>query len=134
MDASPYQEPQRRGPFCQHCGYDLSQTMRGSSCPECGASNRSQEEGSNTAAVAALVLGILGLVTGCVGVILGPIAIWMGNGALAAVREGRAPQSSADLAKAGKVCGIIATVLWGLAVLFYIALFAIGFAGSGSWP
>ena len=109
------------------------QPTHGSPHPEFVTDYQTHEHGSNGGAVAALVLGILALVTGC-GIILGPIAIVIGNNAVVAAREGRAPASSAGLATAGKICGIVATCLGGLVLLFYLLIMVIGLAGGGFGP
>ena len=117
MDASPSDQPRRRGPFCQRCGHDLGQPLSGSPCSECGAHTGPIDEGGNTMAVIAIVLGILAFVTGCFGIVLAPLAYIFGDRALDAARNGRAPESSAGLAKAGKVCGIVAMWLWTIGVI-----------------
>ena len=74
-----------------------------------------------------LVLGILGLV------ICGPlgIAAWiMGSGDLKAMDAGTMDPSGRGNTNAGKICGIIATVLMALAVLIFGALFVLGFAAG----
>ncbi len=59
-------------------------------------------------AVVVLVLGILSLVL-CQ--VLGPVAWVMGNSELASIDAGRRPPENRGLAMAGKVIGIVATVL-----------------------
>jgi uncharacterized membrane protein YjgN (DUF898 family) len=73
-----------------------------------------------------LVLGILSLV---VCQILGPIAWVMGNNELAGIDAGRRPPQNRGTAQAGRILGIISTVLMiiGIALLFVflvIGLFA----------
>jgi hypothetical protein len=61
-----------------------------------------------------LVLGILGLL------ICGPlgIAAWvMGNNAIAEIDRNPAGYSNRGQVQAGRICGIIATVLWAIGVL-----------------
>jgi hypothetical protein len=70
-----------------------------------------------------LVLGILGLV--CCGV-LGPIAWVMGNNALAEVDAAPGVYTNRSTINAGRICGIIATVLLGLGVAFFIFSFLVG--------
>jgi len=76
-----------------------------------------------------LVLGILSLV---VCGLLGPVAWSMGNNA---VREMNANQAveyrNRGNVTAGRVCGIIGSVLLAIQVLFFIFFFAV-LAGSGS--
>lgn len=74
-------------------------------------------------AVAILVLGILSL-TVCAA--LGPVAWVMGNKELARVAAGEVSPEGVGMVNAGKVCGIIGTVLLGLTALW--VLFVFGFA------
>lgn len=64
---------------------------------------------------AVLTLGILSIVLGwwCLGLILGPIAWAMGNKDLAAMRAGRLDPDGESLTNAGRICGIIGTILGG---------------------
>lgn len=65
-------------------------------------------------AVTVLVLGILGLV---VCQILGPFAWYLGNKEVDAIDAGRRPPENRGMAVAGRVLGIIGTVLLGLGLL-----------------
>ena len=70
-----------------------------------------------------LVFGILGIV------MCGPLAVaaWvMGHGDLKAMDAGAMDPSGRSTTSAGKVCGIIGTILWGLGMLAWIALLALG--------
>lgn len=67
----------------------------------------------------ALVLGILGLVL-CG--FLGPFAWYVGHNEVKAIDAGKRPPENRSTANAGKILGIIGTVLLGLAVLFGIAM------------
>jgi len=67
-----------------------------------------------------LVLGILSLV---VCAICGPIAWAMANRDLAAMNSGLMDPSGMEQTKAGKICGIIGTVLLILGVVFGIIYF-----------
>ena len=74
-----------------------------------------------------LVLGILGLV------VCGPlgIAAWiMGSGDLKAIDAGTMDPSGRSSTNAGRICGMIGTILFGLQVVFIIALFGLGFVGA----
>jgi len=74
-----------------------------------------------------LVLGILSLVL-CAP--LG-IAAWiMGNGDLKQIDAGTMDPSGRSTTNAGRICGIIGTILLGLGILSFIALFALGLMGS----
>lgn len=76
-----------------------------------------------------LVLGILSIAL-CQ--ILGPVAWAMGNKDLAAMNSGLMDPSGLDQTKAGKICGIIGTVLLILSVVFFIAymVFAVVIIGA----
>ena len=76
-----------------------------------------------------LVLGILGLV------VCGPlgIAAWiMGSGDLKEMDAGTMDPSGRGNTNAGKICGIIATVLTILGVLIGAAVFMLGIAASAA--
>lgn len=64
-----------------------------------------------------LVLGIIGIVL-CQ--LLGPIAWVMGNNELAAIDAGRRAPENRGTANAGRILGIISTVLLGIAILVTI--------------
>lgn len=80
-----------------------------------------------------LVLGILGIVL-CF--ICGIVAWVMGNNDLRLMQAGQMDRSGEGLTKAGKICGMIGTILWGLWILFYIAMMLLaiiaGAAGAAS--
>jgi len=74
-----------------------------------------------------LVLGILGLL------VCGPLGIvaWvMGSGDLKEMDAGSMDPSGRGNTNAGKICGIIATVLTIISVLIIAALFLFGFAAA----
>ncbi len=76
-----------------------------------------------------LVLGILGLV------ICGPlgIAAWvMGNGDLKQMDAGTLDPSGRGITNAGRICGMIATILMILAVVIMIAIFGLGILGAAA--
>jgi hypothetical protein len=66
-----------------------------------------------------LVLGILSIV---VCQILGPFAWKMGNDELKAIAERRRSPEGQGMAQAGKICGIVGTVLLGMVVLGFLVL------------
>jgi hypothetical protein len=91
-----------------------------------------------------LVLGILALFTG-LGWILGPMAWIMGNNDLREMRAGRMDPEGESNTNAGRICGMIATILHivGLAIcfLYFCAIFGCfgiaglsGGAGGGPGP
>jgi hypothetical protein len=74
-----------------------------------------------------LVLGILGLVL-CAP--LG-IAAWiMGQGDLKQMDAGQMDPSGRSLTNAGRICGIIATILLALGIIVFLVMFALGFVGA----
>ena len=70
-------------------------------------------------ATTVLVLGILGLV---VCGLLGPIAWSMGNTELRAIDAGRRPPENRGTANAGRILGIIVTVLLGIGLVVVVAV------------
>jgi len=76
-----------------------------------------------------LVLGILSLV---VCQILGPIAWVMGNTELAGIDAGRRPPQNRGTAQAGRILGIISTVLMIIGVVFLFVFLIIGLVASTS--
>lgn len=87
-----------------------------------------------------LALGILSLGMGCLGLILGPIAWSLGNTDLAAMRAGRMDLEGEGLTNAGRICGIVGTVLGGaglcLAFFWLVAVWSAAFgvgAHHGHW-
>jgi hypothetical protein len=74
-----------------------------------------------------LVLGILGLV------LCGPlgIAAWiMGNGDLKAMDAGTMDPSGRSTTNAGRICGLIATILFAVGLVIFGLVFALGFVGA----
>lgn len=80
-------------------------------------------------ATTVLVLGILSLV---VCQILGPIAWVMGNKELAGIDAGRRPPQNRGTAQAGRILGIISTVLMIIGVVFLFIFLVIGLVASTS--
>ncbi len=70
---------------------------------------------ASSQAVTALVLGILGILC-CQ--ICGPIAWYLGNQELRSISEGRSPAAGQGFAQAGKIMGIIGTVLLVLSLVW----------------
>ncbi len=77
---------------------------------------------SNSNGTLILVLGILSIALGCLGIILGPVAWIMGNNAL---KTGTVDPSQLGQITAGRICGIIGTVIGILAVIYVIFIFAV---------
>jgi ABC-type Fe3+ transport system permease subunit len=80
-------------------------------------------------ATTVLVLGILSLV---VCGVLGPVAWSMGNTELAAIDAGRRPPENRGTANAGRILGIIATVLLVIAVVLVVLALILVVAGGSS--
>ena len=80
-------------------------------------------------ATTVLVLGILSLV---VCQILGPIAWVMGNNELAGIDAGRRPPQNCGTAQAGRILGIISTVLMIIGVVFLFIFLVIALVASTS--
>ena len=78
-------------------------------------------------ATTVLVLGILSLV---VCQILGPIAWVMGNNELAGIDAGRRPPQNRGTAQAGRILGIISTVLMIIGVVILFIFLFIGLVAS----
>ena len=76
-----------------------------------------------------LVFGILGLVM-CAP--LGTVAWIMGNGDLKEIDAGAMDSSGRGLTNAGRICGMIATILMILGVLIAIAVFGLGILGAAA--
>ena len=76
-----------------------------------------------------LVLGILSLV---VCQILGPIAWVMGNTEIAGIDAGRRPPQNRGTAQAGRILGIISTVLMIIGVVLLFVFLIIGLVASTS--
>lgn len=124
---------------CPNCGYNLTGVAIGSACPECGlvigrgmfAADNLPTSGK---AIASLVLGIVSIVMcsayGVLSVPCGIIAIVMANGVKQQIVRQEVAPSSAGLAKAGWVCGVIGLVLGGLMMLFLLLMLGFGFAGG----
>ena len=75
-----------------------------------------------------LIFGILGLIGVCWP--LGIVAWVMGNGDLKAMDAGAMDPSGRGLTNAGRICGMIATILMIIGALVVIALFALGMLGA----
>jgi hypothetical protein len=80
-------------------------------------------------ATTVLVLGILSLVL-CQ--VLGPFAWVMGNNELAGIDAGRRPPQNRGTAQAGRILGIISTVLMIIGFAFLFVVLFIGLVGAAS--
>ncbi|MDF1811802.1 MAG: hypothetical protein P1V20_06295 [Verrucomicrobiales bacterium] len=76
-----------------------------------------------------LVLGILGLVA-CP--ICGIIAWVMGNKDLAAMAAGQMDREGEGNTKVGKICGIIATILWILGMIAWVLMMIVSLGAAAA--
>ena len=74
-----------------------------------------------------LVLGILGLVT-CP--IIGIFAWVMGNADLQKIQAGEMDPEGRSLTQAGKICGMIASILMIIGVAFWLLMLVLGIGGA----
>jgi hypothetical protein len=82
-----------------------------------------------------LTLGILGLVSVfvcCLGLLLSPFAWIMGNQDLAEIRAGRMDPEGEGMTQAGRICGIIGTIILILSVVVGVVYFFLMFAVAAS--
>ncbi len=75
-----------------------------------------------------LIFGILGLVGICWP--LGIVAWVMGNGDLKEMDAGAMDPSGRSMTNAGRICGMIGTILLIIGVVVLIALFSLGLIGA----
>jgi hypothetical protein len=80
-------------------------------------------------ATASLVVGLISFV--CFGIFLGPMAIYRGSKALRLINQYNIGHEEAGKANAGRIIGIISTVLNVIGILFWIAMLVLGAATGG---
>ena len=116
--------------YCIQCGYNLTGVAIGSTCPECGRtvapSFHGQTLPTSGKAVASMVLGICSII-GCMfygipSLICGPLAIIFAILAKKQVARGEAGSSSAGMATAGLICGIVGVSLVALLIVFIVVM------------
>lgn len=79
---------------------------------------------TNSKAVVSLIISLVGLITCCLGIVAGPIAFILAGQAEKEIAASGGTQGGQSLAQAGKIIGIIETVLWlGVIVLFFLGVF-----------
>jgi hypothetical protein len=114
---------------CVGCGYDLTGTALGASCPECGtlvATTLQSQSGGERSCSSATTCFVLGLLSLAVCALLGPIAILVYFNARSELNRGGYSKSSHTLARVGLILAIISTSLISL-----YAMLAIGFGILG---
>ncbi|MCX7925363.1 MAG: hypothetical protein N2554_06080 [Fimbriimonadales bacterium] len=91
--------------------------------------------GGGANATLILVFGILSLVLPCIGVPFGITAWILGNMARRELDEGFGDPSLRSQVEAGRILGIIGTILWSLCCLGYFAFYTllVMAAGTSSW-
>jgi hypothetical protein len=122
---------------CPQCGYNLTGARIGEQCPECGlrvgSGLMSVGQPTSGKAVASLVLGIVSIMGcasyGLLSIVCGPLALYFARKARQEMISNEASASSASIATAGYVTGIIGTILGLIAVFFFLLFFGIGFLG-----
>lgn len=127
---------QADGVRCASCNYDITDQPIGGRCPECGSpiNQRAGAHMTQGKAIAALVLGICSI-PGCMmygipGIICGILGIIFAKQARVAIQEGRAPVTSAGLAKGGMICGIVGLCL-SIAYFLFVAVMIIIAVAAG---
>lgn len=119
---------------CVRCGYNLTGSALGGTCPECGTPVTRSIGGNATDptsgfAIASLVMGILTLVScsawGLPGLLFGPLGLIFAHVARGQIARGEVGGASAGLAKAGMVCSLIGLALSAVGIVLVIVLFAI---------
>lgn len=78
----------------------------------------------------ALIL-VFGILAFFVCPIFGIVAWVMGNGDLQKMAAGAMDPEGEGLTKAGKICGMIATILWIASTVLVVILLALGMLGAG---
>lgn len=119
--------------ICSSCAVDVSGRIICTQCLSSGNIIRNQNQAvrpSNTLAIVSLVLGILGL---CGGGIFFSIPAWItGQIALNQIL-GDPNQEGEQLAKIGKIMGMVITILFGVAIICYVGFIIITLIGSASY-
>jgi hypothetical protein len=88
-------------------------------------------------AMTSMILGAVGLFIGLstgIGFLLSPFAWAIGSGALKEIEASQGRVGGASAARAGKIMGIVGTVLLGLGVLALAGLIAVLFATASTSP
>jgi hypothetical protein len=85
------------------------------------------QAGSSSQATISLVLGIVGIV--CCG-LAAPFAWWMGQKEIAAIDAGASSEAGRGLATAGKILGIIGTILLVLALIWVVGFGGLAFLSA----
>lgn len=116
-------DPPRDAFLCRDCGYDLSNTVVGGRCPECGlevirAARLLEGPETSRLAVAAFLVANASVFLLCVP--LGPVALALGVIAAARTRSSRYSSSSRTLATAAVGMGVLSTIVLCLVILYSV--------------
>ncbi len=106
-------------------GYAPPPPPGGGYAPQAGAyAVAAPNEGS---ALLSLILGILGIIC-CP--ILAPVAFFIGNSSMGKIRASNGALGGLGLAQAGRILGIVGTVLFALEILLVIVNIFVGLGGA----
>lgn len=119
-------------PRCLRCGYALVGLDVGGRCPECGEAvwNSNRVLPTSGMSIASMVCGIVGLV-GCVlyglpTLLLGPLAVIFGEIGARQLKRGECGGNTYGFAMAGRICGLIGTVLvYGTLAVVIVGVFVL---------
>ena len=108
--------------------------------PEYGGRGRRRRRYAEHRGTLILVLGVLSLLPHGVGWVLGPIAWILGNNDIKEIREGRMDPEGESSTNAGRICGMVSTILHvaGLligcviVIIWFVAFAAIAGAAAGA--
>ena len=123
--------------ICSSCAVDVSGRITCTECLSSGNVNRFQNQAtrpSNTLAIISLVFGILGICSMVfAGGIFFSIPAWItGHIALNQIHDDP-NQDGEQLAKTGKIMGMVITILYAIGVICYVGFIVIAMIGSASY-
>jgi len=105
---------------CAAC--ELQVSSQAPTCPHCGHPVNPFKSG----ATMVLVLGIVGVVIPMYGLFLGPIAWALGNREIREIDAGVRMEVGRRKARAGRVLGIVGTVIGAAIILFFVIALGLG--------